>query len=246
MSEKMRCIIVDDEPLALEGMELKVQKMGFLELVGQFSGGLEANEFLAKNQVDLIFLDIQMPDLTGIELLHSLVRPPMIIFTTAYPEFAIVGYQFSAVGYLLKPIETKQFIATTNKAYELWKSKRTETKTVVETENAPDFIYLRVERQYVKVHLNDIRYIEGMKNYAMVFTLKERLITAISLQQIMEQLPEYVFGRINKSFIVNTKYVQRINAENVVLDTGLELPVGKAFYDAFVERFVKGSLVERR
>jgi two-component system, LytTR family, response regulator len=240
----MRCIIVDDEPLAREGLELKVQKTGFLELVGMFSGGLSANQFLAENAVDLIFLDIQMPDLTGLELLRTLKNPPLVIFTTAFSEYALDGFQLDVVDYLLKPIDLQRFMKAANKAREIWEQSRPKKANVVEPPS--EFIYVRADRQFIKVFFKDIRYIEGMKNYAMVHTINEKLMTAISLQQILEQLPDAQFARINKSYIINVNYIQRILPDFILLDKKTELPFGNAFQEAFIEKFVKGNLLERK
>lgn len=241
----MRCIIVDDEPLAREGIESKVKKIEFLELVGMFSGGISANRFLVENNnVDLVFLDIQMPDLTGLELLHTLRNPPLVIFTTAFSQYAVEGFELDAVDYLLKPIDFQRFVKAVNKAHEIWDlTNRSKTDRV---ETSPDYIYIRADRQYIKVFLNDIRYIEGMKNYAMVYTTKEKYMTAISLTLIMEQLPHNHFARINKSFIVNTQFIQRVLSDSILLDKGKELPFGKAFQEEFIDKFVKGSLLERK
>ena len=240
----MRCIIVDDEPLAREGLEMKVKKSGLLELVGQFSGGIEANRFLAANEVDLVFLDIQMPDLSGLELLQSLKNPPLVIFTTAFSEYALEGYEFDVVDYLLKPIDFQRFMKAVHKAHEHWELRQTQKASPAEVHH--DFIYIRTDRQFVKVLFRDIRYIEGMKNYAMVHTTTEKYMTAISLQLTMEQLPEGQFARINKSFIVNVDFVKRVLPDHIQLDKGTELPFGRAFQEEFIGRFVKGNLLERK
>jgi DNA-binding LytR/AlgR family response regulator len=243
----MTCIIVDDEPFAREGLEMKVQKMGFLTLLGMFSGGLAANEFLATNPVDLVFLDIQMPDLTGLELLRTLKNPPLVIFTTAFSEYALNGFELDAVDYLLKPIDIQRFMKATNKAHEIWKFQNQEKISI---ENVPtatsDFIYIRADRQYIKAFYKDIRYIEAMKNYAMIHTTTEKYMTAISLQQIIEQLPPLQFARISKSFIINIHFIHHILPECIVLDKGKELFFGKVFQEEFIERFVKGNLLERK
>jgi DNA-binding LytR/AlgR family response regulator len=243
-NKEMRCIIVDDEPLAREGLALKVQKTGFLELIGQFSGGVEANQFLSKNTVDLVFLDIQMPDLTGLELLQTLRNPPMVIFTTAFPQYALKGFELDAIDYLLKPFDFQRFLKAVNKAKDMWEMTQIDKVNVAEVHT--DFIYIRADRQYIKVYFKDIRYIEGMKNYAMVHTTTEKHMTAISLQIIVEQLPDTQFARINKSFIVNIAYIHRIQQDFIVLDKNLELPFGKAFQEDFIEKYVKGNLLERK
>ena len=241
----MKCIIVDDEPLAREGLALKVKKAGFLYLIGQFSGGLEANRFLAEHPVDLMFLDIQMPDITGLDLLRTLKHPPMIILTTAYSDYAIEGFELDAIDYLLKPIDFQRFMKAINKAKDVFELQSTNRVTLDEI--AADFIYLRADRQFVKVFFRDIRYVEGMKNYVMIHTLSgEKHMTAISLQLVGEQLPLDQFARVNKSFIVNVGAVRRIVQDFIVLDNGAELPFGKAFQEDFIARFVKGNLLERK
>ena len=244
MNKNMRCIIVDDEPLARKGLEDKVQKTGFMDIAGMFSGGVEANRFLSENAVDLMFLDIQMPDITGLELLQTLKNPPMVIFTTAYSEFALKGFELDVVDYLLKPIDFQRFLKAANKAkdiFELTHSEQPEADKVVD-----DFIYIRADRQFVKIAFKDIRYIEGMKNYAMLHTTSGKYMTAISLQKIIEQLPDTQFARINKSYIVNVVYIQRIVIDFIVLDKNTEIPFGKAFQDDFLAKFVKGNLLERK
>jgi DNA-binding LytR/AlgR family response regulator len=240
----MRCIIVDDEPLAREGIELKVKKIEFLELAGMFSGGIAANNFLVENNdIDLIFLDIQMPDLTGLELLRKIKKPPLVILTTAFSEYAIEGFELDVIDYLLKPIDFQKFIKAVNKAREIWDwSNRLKAEQSI---SQMDYIYIRADRQYIKVFLNEIYYIEGMKNYAMIYTKTGKYITAISLSLIMKQLPTYHFARINKSFIINTQYIERILTDTIILNTGKELPFGKVFHDKFIEKFVDGNLLKR-
>ncbi len=240
----MRCIIVDDEPLARQGLQDKAQKTGFIDIAGMFSGGVEANRFLSENTVDLMFLDIQMPDITGLELLQTLKNPPMVIFTTAYSEYALKGFDLDVIDYLLKPIDFQRFLKAANKAkdiFELTHSEQPEADKV-----ADDFIYIRADRQFVKIAFKDIRYIEGMKNYAMLHSTGGKYMTAISLQKIIEQLPDTQFARINKSYIVNVAYIQRIMLDFIVLDKNTEIPFGKAFQDEFITKFVKGNLLERK
>lgn len=240
----MTCIIVDDEPLAREGLEMKVSKMGFLQLVGQFYNGLDANRFLSENAVDLVFLDIQMPDITGLELLRTLAKPPLIIFTTAYPQYALDSYELDAVDYLLKPIDFHRFVKAVNKAKEIH-DLRQRPATQVESIHE-DYIFVRADRQYVKVFFKEIRYLEGMKNYVMFHTLSGKHMPAISLQQALEFLPKSVFARVNKSYIVNADFVHRVMQDFLVLDNGQEIPMGSTYQEDFIRQFVKGNLLERR
>lgn len=240
----MRCIIVDDEPLAREGMRSKIEKLSFLTLVGEFRNGLDANQFLAENTVDLVFLDIQMPDITGLALLRTLKNPPLVIFATAFPQHALEGFDLDAVDYLVKPIDFQRFVKAVNKAREVFDLRQNARHELAEVQR--DFLYLRADRQFVKVFFRDIRYMEGMKNYVMFHTLREKIMTAISLQQIMEQLPARTFARINKSFVVNADFVRRVLPDFLVLDDGTELPLGKNYQEDFIRDFVKNSLLERK
>jgi DNA-binding LytR/AlgR family response regulator len=240
----MTCIIVDDEPLAREGLEMKVAKIGFLQLAGQFFNGMDANNFLAENKVDLVFLDIQMPDITGLELLRTLSKPPLVIFTTAYPQFALDSYDFDAVDYLLKPIDFQRFLKAVNKAREIHDLRQRPTSHVESVHE--NFIYVRADRQFIKVFFKEIRYLEGMKNYVMFHTLAGKIMTAISLQQSLEFLPKSQFARVNKSYVVNVDFVRRVQPDFLLLDNNFEVPFGSAYQEEFIRNFVRGNLLERK
>jgi DNA-binding LytR/AlgR family response regulator len=240
----MTCIIVDDEPLAREGLEMKVAKMGFLEIVGQFYNGLDANRFLSEHTVDLVFLDIQMPDITGLELLRTLKNPPLVIFTTAFSQFALDSYELDAVDYLLKPIDFQRFVKAVNKAKEIHDLRR-HSQSEVESVHE-NYIYIRSDRQYIKTFFNEIRYLEGMKNYVMFHSLSGKIMTAISLQQALDFLPKSKFARVNKSYVVNVDFVRKVQQDFILLDNDFELPFGTAYQEAFIRDYVKGNLLERK
>ena len=223
---------------------MKITKMGFLEILGQFYNGLDANRFLAEQSVDLVFLDIQMPDITGLELLRTLKNPPLVIFTTAFPQFALDSYELDAVDYLLKPIDFQRFVKAVNKAREIH-DLRQRGQSQVESVHE-DFIYIRSDRQYIKVFFKDIRYLEGMKNYVMFHTKGGKIMTAISLQQALDFLPKSHFGRVNKSYVVNVDCVRRVQQDCILLDNEIEVPFGSTFQEAFIRQFVKGNLLERK
>lgn len=238
----MKCIIVDDERLAREGLEWKVSKIDFLQLVGQFSNGMDAYNFLAKNKVDLLFLDIQMPDITGIELLQSLSHAPMVILTTAYSEYALQGFELDVIDYLLKPIDNPRFIKAVNKAKDIWESSKG-SKELASIED--NFVYFRADRQYIKVFFEQIKYLEGMKNYVMVHTLSERFMTPISLKIILEQLPTHTFTRISKSHIINIQFIERVLPNFILLTDDIELPFGKIYQEDFIKNYVNKNLIKR-
>ena len=238
----MKCIIVDDEPLAREGLELKVQRVPFLQLEGLFANATDAFNYLHQNDIDLIFLDIQMPDLTGLDLLRSIKNPPQVIFTTAYSEYALEGFELDATDYLLKPISLNRFLKAVNKAKDLHDLK-TQQPTSIEAIQE-DYVYIKADRQYNKVFFKDIIYIEGMRNYVIIHTLHERILPAINLKNIFQQLPPTTFARINKSYVINVDFIEKVLTDFVLIH-GKELPLGKLYKEAFINTHVKNKLLNK-
>ncbi|MCB0663094.1 MAG: response regulator transcription factor [Saprospiraceae bacterium] len=240
----MKCIIVDDEPLAREGMELNVQEVPFLECVGTFPSALDANEFLHNNQVDLVFLDIQMPGITGLDFIRILKDKPMFILTTAYPEFALESYELDVVDYLVKPIRLERFLKAVNKAKDLYLLQEKSENNSPQVNNEDGFIYLKSDRKILKVFLKDIRFISGMKDYVMVHTNKDRIMTAMNLKTIFEQLPQDQFARVSKSHLINVHYLESMDGDEINLGND-KIPLGKTYRDDFINRFIKDNLLER-
>jgi len=239
----MKCIIVDDEPLAREGMELNVGDVPFLELVGQFPNAMAANEFLQSNEVDLMFLDIEMPGITGLEFLKSIKNPPMVIFTTAYPQYALEGFELDVLDYLVKPIRLQRFLKAANKAkeiHDLYNSKSTNEVEDIQDE----FIYLKADRKLVKVFYKDIKFIKGMKDYVMLYTTDKRIMTAMNIKTIHAQLPDRIFARVNKSFLINVDYIDSVEIDFIQL-AGEEIPLGRTYKEHFLKQYVKGNLLGR-
>jgi len=238
----MKCIIVDDEPLAREGMELNVQEMDFLELKGQFGDAISAYNYLMENDVDLMFLDIQMPgEMTGLDLVKALKDPPLVIFTTAYPEYAVEGFELDVVDYLVKPIRMQRFIQAVNKA----KEKYTYTHAEIQSDEEGTYIYIKADRKFIRLKLDDILYIKGMKDYVMVYTDGSRYMTAMNIKTIFNQLEHPSFVRISKSYIINADYIREVNQNGVMIGEE-EIPLGKTYKDDFIERFIKGRLIQRK
>lgn len=241
----MRCIIVDDEPLAREGMELNVEDVPYLELVGQFSNALEANAFLQTNSVDLIFLDIQMPGITGLEFLRTLKNNrPMCILTTAYPQYALESFELDVVDYLVKPIRLQRFIKAVNKAKEMYDLVQKAENTVEEV--AADYIYIKADRKYLRIFYKNLLYIKGMKDYVMIYTLDgKKVMTAMNIKTINSQLPDNIFARVNKSFIINVQHIDSIEMDFIQLG-GEEIPLGRTYKENFINRYIKTNLIGRK
>ncbi len=239
----MRCIIVDDEPLAREGMELNVEELDYLNLVGQFSTAVDALNFMNENPVDLMFLDIQMPGLTGIDFIRSLKERPMIILSTAYPQYALEGFELDVIDYLVKPNRLQRFIQAVSKAKALYDLKQKAEK--VETSVSEEDIFIRADRKYIRIFFKDIKYIKGMKDYVMIYTGKDKFMTAMNIKTTNDQLPGHQFVRVNKSYIVNADFIDSIGTDFINI-SGEEIPLGRTYREDFIKRFVKGKLMERK
>ena len=227
----IRCMAIDDEPLALQQIVTYIGKVPFLELVAQCQSALEAHQYLSNDTVDVIFCDINMPDLNGMDFIKTLVAPPLVVFTTAYAEYAIEGFKVNAVDYLLKPFGLQDFIRAANRV-------RERLEPAANTEPAPkasdDVIFLKTDYRIVKVSISDIRYVEAMSEYLKVWIENDPkpIITLLSMKKIEEHLPDY-FMRIHRSYIINLNKIQEVNKSRVILDSDTNLPIGDLYKDAF-------------
>ena len=230
----MKCIAVDDEKYVLDLLVDNIQKVPFLQLVSRCRNALEAAEVLHREPVDLIFLDIQMPGLNGLQFIKTLQQPPMIIFVTAYSEHAVEGFELNAVDYLLKPVSFERFMKACNKAYERFSLQQ---KTPVK-DDKPGYFFVYVEYNQVKITVEEILYIEGMKDYAKIYLSSSNrpVITKMSLKNIEEKLSGYRFVRIHKSYIVSADKVTAIKRDLICIGN-TELPLSD-FYKPAVEQML--------
>jgi two-component system, LytTR family, response regulator len=236
------CIIVEDEPLARSLMENYIQKVPYLDLIQSFSDPLKALEFLRDNSVDILFSDIQMPEITGITLLKILQKKPLIILTTAYSEYAIEGYELDVLDYLLKPITFERFLKSVEKAslrLNLTNLKSDEIVLGNSISNAVQpFIFVKDGTKLVKIKLSDIMYIEGLKDYVSIYTPTQKIVSLQTLKALEIQLPEKQFIRIHNSYIVALEWIEAIQREKIQIGK-VFLPISdtyrKAFKD-FIER----------
>ncbi len=239
----INCIAIDDEPLALDLIESFIKKVPFLNLLKKCRSAFEAIDLIQKNEVHLLFLDIQMPDITGIQFMKTLKNKPMVIFTTAYEQYALEGYELDVIDYLLKPIPFERFLKAANKAYEyhLLRSKPAEQpKTVThQQDNSNDYLFVRADYQTIKINFADIRFIEGLKDYIKIFltTRDKPILTLLSLKAIEEKLPSNEFMRVHRSFIVA---INRINSirKNKIFINDKEIPIGD-LYQENINKIIK-------
>jgi DNA-binding LytR/AlgR family response regulator len=231
----MNCIVVDDEPFALDLIKSYVERTPFLTLTGTFTNPFKAMEHLRKQETDLVFLDINMPELSGIQLLQSLPVPPKVIFTTAYSEYGAESYEYSAVDYLLKPVKYQRFLKAVYKASELKEVQKKPTTSGDEIKNN-DYIFLKSGTQTHKIELNSILYIEGAGNYMTFYTTQKKLMTLMNMSQVLELLPSNLFIRIHKSFIISLKHVDIIEKHRVIINDH-PVPIGVSYREKFHQQF---------
>lgn len=229
----MKCVAIDDEPLALRLLSQYIAKFPSLELVQTFDDAIEGADFLNKNQVDLLFIDINMPDLTGLELVAFLKNKPIVIFTTAHKKFAFEGFELNAIDYLLKPIDFERFSRAVEKASDHFLAKN------ISKEEVPESIFVRSEYKIVKIDLPEIEYIESLEDYIKIhLTGTKPVLTLMSMKSVLEKLPAARFSRIHRSYIVPHNQVKSVVNKKVQLSSGKELPISDS-YAGFVEEWMK-------
>lgn len=225
----IKVLFVDDEPLALEILENYAMRLPEVTIVGKASNAIEAQQILENNEVDLIFLDIQMPQITGLDWLRSLRNPPLTIITTAFPDYALEGYDLNVVDYLLKPIAFDRFFKALNKAKEQLKRADPIVSSVAES-----FIYVKADKKLVRVNFSDVVYIEGLKDYVIIRLEGDRIITLQTMKSLEEKLPSTIFKRIHRSYIINIHKIKALDSngvEVVLKDQVKLLPIGKNYRD---------------
>jgi DNA-binding LytR/AlgR family response regulator len=238
----IKYIIVDDEPLAREGMQLNCEQVPYLSDSGSFANAILASDYLSKNEVDLIFLDIEMPGLNGLDFIRSMKKQPHVILCTAYPQYALESYELDVIDYLVKPIKFDRFFKAVSKVREYMELKELPNSDIDEYKET--FMYIKSERKYVKVFYDDVLYIKGMKDYVVIHTKEKKYMTSMNVKTILSQLPPELFARISKSYIIQVKCIKSVDIDTIYTDT-LELPLGPSYKEAFIEKFIKTNLVSR-
>jgi len=234
---KIKCIAIDDEPLALKQINSYIEKTPFLEVVALCHNAFDAMKFLANNEVDLMFVDINMPDLNGMDFVKSLTQKPQIIFTTAYSQYAIEGFQVDALDYILKPISYASFLKSANKANTWFELNQKQPESVQTTQ---DSLFVKSEYKMVRIFLSEIKYIESSNEYIQIHLVNDEPVTTLIRLKVMEeQLPKDKFMRVHRSFIVNLDRIKVIERNRIVFDHNVYIPVGdqyKESFQSFVDR----------
>ncbi len=228
---KIKCLAIDDEPFALQQISSYIEKTPFLEAVALCHTAFEAMDFIANNEIDLMFVDINMPDINGMDFVKSLVNKPQIIFTTAYSEYAIEGFKVDALDYILKPISYAVFLKAATKAKTWFELNQRQPETVQTTQ---DCLFVKSEYKLVKILLSEIKYIESANEYIQIHLVSDKPITTlIRLKVIEEQLPKDKFMRVHRSFIVNLERVKVIERNRIIFDQKIYIPIGDQYKDSF-------------
>lgn len=240
---KLNCLIVEDEPLAANIIEKYIAKIEGLILVEKCTNAISAFNILNKQKIDVIFLDIKMPQISGIEFLKSLKNPPKIILTTAYRDYALDGFELDVVDYLLKPISFERFLKAVNKLLTSSVSQLPVIESLHKNSDTAEGIFVKSDKKMVKINFNDIIYIEGLKDYIQIVTSKEKIITYLSLSAIEEKLPRDLFLRVHRSFIVSFKKIKSYTAVSVEVP-GKLLTIGRYYKKSVLAKLEKSEIVQ--
>lgn len=239
----MKCIIVDDEPLAREAIEMLINQTDDLDLIGSFNSPETSTNFIESNTVELIFLDIQMPGINGIEFARTIPKETFVVFTTAYSEFATDSYEVDAIDYLIKPVKLERFQKAVEKAQTYRKLLQAEYTNTLE-QIADDFFFVKADRRIFKVFFDHILFIQGLKDYVVMHTENQKVITAMNIKTIYDQLPKETFVRVSKSYIINANKINSVDNNTVYIGTN-EIPIGNIYRDFFFDEFVTKKVVGR-
>jgi two-component system LytT family response regulator len=237
----IKCIAIDDEPLAVKKIAGYIRKIPFLELVAECRNASEAMSIMSQNDIQLLFIDINMPDINGMDFVKSLANPPYIVFTTAYSEYAVEGFQVEAVDYLLKPISFTNFLKAANKVKNLIElSASSQKESLSATAN---HLFVKSEYKLIRIELDDIKYIESQHEYIKIFLINSNpVMTQISMKNIEEQLPSDRFMRVHRSFIVNLARVSVIERNRIVFDDKIYIPISEQYKEKFQEYIDKNFI----
>jgi DNA-binding LytR/AlgR family response regulator len=235
MSAPIRCIITDDEPFARKGLQGYISQIDFFDLRGICENAIELNSLLKKEAVDLLFLDIEMPYLTGIEFLKQLASPPRVIFTTAYEKYALQGFELEVLDYLLKPISFDRFLKAANKAFDYFRHQQTP---------AEDHIFVKADNRLEKIAFADILFAEALENYVAIYTKEKKIITHLTLRMLQEKLPATAFVQPHKSYLAAIDKINSIEGNILHINT-FQVPISKYQKEEIMEKIVNSKLLKR-
>lgn len=238
---KLNCLVIDDEPLARKGLQEYIDEIDFLHHVASCENALKASHFLNEKKVDLIYLDIHMPKLSGIDFLKTLKHPPLTIFTTAFTDYAIEGYSLDVIDYLVKPITFERFLKASQKALEFFQLKSRAENNLIQPE---DYFFVRCDNKFEKVFFRNVSYVESMQNYVVIHVPGRKLITYITLTGLENQLPKDRFIKVHKSYLVSVPHIQAIEGNEIHIDDA-RIPISRTLRDEVIRQIMGNRLFKR-
>jgi DNA-binding LytR/AlgR family response regulator len=241
---KINCVIIDDEPLARKGLKEYIADVDFLQLTGEFDNPVKTMDILAKEEVHLLFLDIQMPKITGLDFFKTLKHPPPVIFTTAFPQYALEGFELNALDYLVKPISFERFLKATMRAKEFYEVRQKNIAETLTNAAAADYFFIKADNKLVKIFYNDILFAEAMQNYTVIQTTDKKYITYLTFRSVEDYLPADKFIKTHKSFIISASKVDSIEANNIRIGQH-HIPISRNMKDEVMEKLVSGKFLKR-
>lgn len=239
----INCIIIDDEPLARAGMKEYVNEVDFLNLLDSFDNPLAATELIGRGDVQLLFLDIQMPKITGLEFIKTLKNPPAVVFTTAYPQYALDGFEVNALDYLVKPVSFDRFLKAALKAKDFFEIRQV-NNTSEPSGRQEDYFFIKADNQLVKIFYHDILFVEALQNYVTIHTSAKKYISYLTFKSVEDYLPATRFIRVHKSFIISAAKVDSIEANEIRMGPH-RIPISRSLKDEVIEKLVTGKFLKR-
>lgn len=236
---KLNCLIVDDEPVARKGLEEYVREVEFLSLSGKCENAIKAASFLNQDNIDLLLLDIHMPKLSGIDFLKTLKNPPMVIFTTAYSDYALEGYALDIIDYLVKPIPFDRFLKAVQKARDFHT-----LKLKAETPSTQDYFFIKCDHKFEKVNFKDVLYVEAMQNYCIIHVPDRKMITYITFSGLESQLPGDQFLKVHKSFLVSLGKIKSVDSNEIIIANS-RIPISRSLKEEVMKRIMGDNLLKR-
>ena len=240
----INCIIIDDEPLARKGLREYISDVDFLNLAGEYDNPLKATEMISRGDAQLLFLDIQMPKITGLDFMKTLQKPVPVIFTTAFPQYALDGFDLNALDYLVKPISFDRFLKAALKAKEYYEVRQKNDADITSAAEAGDYFFIKADNKLVKVSFNDILFIEALQNYVVVHTHEKKLITYLTFKSVEEYLPSSQFIKVHKSFIVSATKIDSIDGNDIRI-VQHHIPISRNLKDEVMDKLLKGKFLKR-
>ena len=237
---KINCIVIDDEPLARKGLKEYIADVDFLEFRGEFDNPMKAAEIVTNGEAELLFLDIQMPKITGLDFFKSLTNPPPVIFTTAYPQYALEGFEVNALDYLVKPISFDRFLKAVMKAKEYYEVRESNTREAGET----DYFFIKADNKLVKLSYDEILYVEALQNYVTIHTPSKKYMTYLTFKAVEDYLPADKFLKVHKSYIVAVSKIDSIEGNDIKVGEQ-HIPISRNQKDEVMEKLVKGKILKR-